>query len=63
MDVGAEDGLDDVVSADETWLLEREERQCQLGMLLVEEEELKTKMELLRSECERWKALVLAGEE
>lgn len=62
VDVVAEDGgLEDVVSAEDTWLQEREERQSQLGMLLVEEEELKAKMELLRAECDRWIALLMAS--
>lgn len=60
-DVGAENALGDVVSAEDTWLQEREERQSQLGMLLMEEEELKAKMELLRAECDCWEALLLAS--
>lgn len=61
-DEGVEDdGLEDVVSAEDTWLQEREERQRQLGMLLMEEEELKAKMEVLRAECDRWIALLMAS--
>lgn len=60
-DVGAENALGNVVSAEDTWLQEREERQSQLGMLLMKEEELKAKMELLRAECDHWKALLLAS--